>query len=136
MLRRHHHILSQLLLYKGCLNEDEIRREISLEAKQDDDDDLDIEEMVNQINMWNEREMMSLQIEAYEWIDKRIYYGWRATVSNDEISKQSMTSLTPKQLSFWKIYLNIAIANSGLTSFNAAKAVSFCISFCTICCRK
>lgn len=101
----------------------------SKERDVDDDDELDIEQLVNQINIWNEREMTSLQIEQYEWIDNRIYFGWRATVSNDEISKGSMISLTGKQLSFWKIFLNVTIANSGLTSYNAAIAVLslFCI---------
>eukprot|EP01083_Nonionella_stella_P004630 13444_1 len=118
MLSRQHHTLSQLLLFKGCLSEEEIRTELLFENEQDDE--LDIESLINSINRWNESNHTCLHIEEYKFIDHKTYYGWRPTVTDDPISLKSNSIFGAKQFNFWKILLNIAITNSGLFSLQSA----------------
>eukprot|EP01084_Bolivina_argentea_P120129 212935_1 len=85
-----------------------------------DEEDVEIEEMITAINRWNEDALTSLTIERYHWVDNKMYYGWRTTVSSDDISAKSMNSLNPKQITFFKLFLDVAIENSGLLSLNVA----------------
>ena len=123
-LKRDQQILSQLLLFKGCLSESEISRYF---ANENEEDEVDINAMVTVINRWNETNMTSLIIESYDYdIDNQRYYGWRPMVT-DEVSKAAMLTLKAKQISFWKIFLNITLTNSGVISLNAAYTVIFYI---------
>jgi len=121
-LSKRHHLLAQLLLFKGCVAEKDIVSAIS-HPDEEQQADIDIERVVNQINVWHENAMTGLQIDSCHWIDSVTYYGF-VQLTNDEISKQSMTSLSTKQLKFWKILLNISLANAGTLSFDAAVSLN------------
>jgi len=120
-LGRTQHRISQLLLFNGCVPEDDIAKAVSV--SEEAPIELNIRRIVQQINAWHEGNDTSFQIESYQWIDGRTYVGW-TTSATDEVSKHSMTALTTKQLKSWRILLNIALANAGLFSMKAVVAMN------------
>mmetsp|Transcript_7693 Transcript_7693/g.12616 ORF Transcript_7693/g.12616 Transcript_7693/m.12616 type:complete len:318 (+) Transcript_7693:35-988(+) len=114
-------ILSQLLLFKGCVSQQDILEELA--GPNQEEEKIDINEMIVEINRWHEKEHTALMIESYEYIDNKTYYGWRSTVA-DDVSKSSMSILKRKQISFWSKFLQIMLKNNGMASLNAANTLN------------
>ena len=119
-LNHEHHLISQVLLFRGCVAEDDLVASIS--PSEEEKSNINLERAIQRINDFHESSHMALQIDSYCWIDGKTYYGW-ICMANDEISKKSMISLSKKQLKFCKIVIKISLANGGLISLNAAIAV-------------